>query len=292
MILSVVVHLEALQEAQIDQFTGRGVHGFWFNRWREVDSALGDALHDSSDTQSFTLSPLYLTPSPSPKGKGESGRYGKRGGVRVEPGTAARFRVTSLTDTLTEALKAKWLDGLEGKADVYIPQPRGEESGVPWKVTRLEVEAEASYEASSKIHLMNSVPPREWRLEFLTPTTFNSGRTVQGKDNHLPFALPESLIKGWMRRWNAFAPIALPEEELANWSRSNLAVSSYRLHTLPAREGERLRVGCVGALTLRALDMPPYLRAAVDLLAHYAFYCGSGAHTAQGLGQTKMILSR
>lgn len=280
MILSVVVHLEALQEAQIDQFTGRGVHGFWFNRWREVDSALGDALHDSSDTQSFTLSPLMGLPR------------SQRGTVHLKPKTAARFRVTSLTDALSEAVKSKWMPGLEGMDGVFIPESKDEESGVPWRVTRLEVEAEASYEASSKVHLMNSVPPREWRLEFLTPTTFNSGRTVQGKDNHLPFALPESLIKGWMRRWNAFAPIALPEEELANWSRSNLAVSSYRLHTLPAREGERLRVGCVGALTLRALDMPPYLRAAVDLLAHYAFYCGSGAHTAQGLGQTKMILSR
>jgi len=140
-----------------------------------------------------------------------------------------------------------------------------------------------SYEELSRHHLMNPNPPRQWRLEFLTPTTFH------GKKTHLPFPLPESLINSWLRRWQAFSPIALAEDEVLQWARSNLAVSSYRLHTLPAREGERLRVGCVGTLTLRALDMPPYLRAAIDLLAHYAFYCGSGAHTAQGLGQTRCV---
>lgn len=268
--LSVIIHLEALKEAQIDQFTGRGVHGFWFNRWRDADPSMGDELHDSSDTQPFTLSPLMGLPRP------------QRGTVQLKPGTAARFRITCLTDALTEALKAKWLEGLEGKADVYIPQPKDEDPGVPWKVTRAEVEAEASYEELSKRHLMNSVPPREWRMDFLTPTTFH------GTNGHLPFPLPDSLIGSWVRRWNAFAPIALPKEELLEWTRQKLVVSSYNLRTLPAREGERLRVGCSGSLTLRALEMPPYLRAATDLLAHYASFCGSGSHTAQGMGQTKL----
>ena len=53
----------------------------------------------------------------------------------------------------------------------------------------------------------------------------------------------------------------MPDEELGQWARSNLAVSSYRLNTLPAREGDRLRVGCVGTLTLRAMDMPPEIDA-------------------------------
>lgn len=276
MLLSIVIHLEAQAEGKLDQFIGRGVHGFWFNRWREVDSALGDELHGSNEAQSFTLSPLMsLTPRPSPIGRGD--------GVRVMPGTAARFRVTCLTDALSEAVRTKWLEGLEGKAEVFIPQPRDEDPGLPWRVTRAEVEAEVSYEALSKRHLMNSVPPREWRLDFLTPTTFH------GTNGHLPFPLPDSLVNSWMRRWNAFAPIALPKEELLEWSREKLVVSSYSLRTLPAREGERLRVGCAGRLTLRALDMPPYLRAATDLLAHYAFYCGSGAHTAQGMGQTRLF---
>jgi CRISPR-associated endoribonuclease Cas6 len=272
--LSAVISLEALTDARLDQFTGRGAHGFWFNRWREVDPALGDELHESNDAQPFTLSPLMGLPR------------GIRGKVQIKPGTTARFRITSLTDALSEAVQTKWLDGLEGKGTVEIPQPKDEEPGVPWRVTRVEVEAQAAYEAMSKVHLMNSVPPREWRLDFLTPTTFH------GSNGHLPFPLPDSLVNSWMRRWNAFAPIALPKEELLEWSRGKLVVSSYKLQTLPAREGERLRVGCAGRLTLRALEMPPYLRAAIDLLAHYASFCGSGSHTAQGMGQTRLAERR
>lgn len=272
--LSIIIHLESLSEASLDQFTGRGVHGFWFHRWRDLDPALGDQMHDSSDTQPFTLSPLMGLPR------------AQRGAVHLQPGTPARIRVTTLTDALSEAVTSKWLAGLEGRDDICIPQPKDEEPGVPWKVTRVEVEAEASYEALSKVHLMNSVPPREWRVEFLTPTTFH------GSNGHLPFPLPDSLVNSWMRRWNAFAQIALPHEELLEWTRARLVVSSYDLKTLPAREGERLRVGCVGRHGMRALEMPPYLRAAVDLLAHYSSFCGSGSHTAQGLGQTRLLLSR
>lgn len=270
--LSILIHLEATEEAALDQFTGRGVHGFWFKRWREIDPALGDALHAESDVQPFTLSPLMGLP-----------RRGQ-GAVRITPGLAAQFRVTVLTDELAEAVKSKWMAGLAESGPAAIPGPTETEAGLTWRVIRTEVEADEAYESLSKSYLMRSNPPRQWTLEFVTPTTFHGSKTL-----HLPFPLPEILVGSWLRRWNAFAPIALPEEELNAWARSNLAVSAYRLHTVPAREGERLWVGCVGWMGLRALEMPPYLRAAVDLLAHYAFYCGSGSHTAQGLGQTHLI---
>lgn len=292
--LSAVIELEALEDARLDSFTGRGVHGFWFGHWHNVDPAYGDALHASSQEAPFTLSPLmFLSPG---KGRGESSRAGD--GKFVKAGEKAWFRFTTLTDDLTKASRSKWLAGLKIGSRIEVPSERkvGDQviPGAGWKVTGAvessgahPLAGEAGFEELSRRHLMNPNPPRQWRLDFLTPTTFNSGRTSSGKDNHLPFPLPESLVGSWLRRWQAFSPLALPKEEIAQWARANLVVSSFRLNTAPAREGERLRVGCMGWLTLRALDMPPYLRAAVDLLAAFAFYCGSGAHTAQGLGQTR-----
>jgi CRISPR-associated endoribonuclease Cas6 len=281
--LSAIIQLEAIKEAQLDQFTGRGVHGFWFKHWRAVNPALGDELHESSQDSPFTLSPLMGLPRP-----------GRGGIVALQAGTRAWFRVTALTEALEKSLRSGWLGGLEIGSRIELPGERqdGERvvPGVGWKIAGHALDESAhpyasgaAYEELSRRHLMNANPPRGWRLEFLTPTTFH------GKTAHLPFPLPDSLLGSWLRRWQAFAPLALPEEELLAWARSNLAVSSYTLRTLPAREGERLRVGCVGTLSLRALDMPPYLRAAVDLLAAYAFYCGSGSHTAQGLGQTRCV---
>jgi CRISPR-associated endoribonuclease Cas6 len=278
--LSAVLQLESLAPGRFDGFTGRGVHGFWFKRWAEVDPLTAGRLHSQSQDTPFTLSPLLGLPA-------------RRGVTSLQAGQAAWLRITCLETRLENTFREKWLEGLEKAGPLELPE------GVTWQVRAVALEAGSHpwaaavpYEELSRLHLVNPNPPRQWRLEFFTPTAFNSGRTSAGRDHHLPFPLPESLVKSWLRRWQAFAPIALPEEELLAWARLNLAVSAYRLHSLPVREGEHLRVGGVGWLSLRALDMPPYLRAAVDLLAAYAFFCGSGAHTTQGMGQTRLVESR
>ncbi|MBI5842857.1 MAG: CRISPR-associated endoribonuclease Cas6 [Chloroflexi bacterium] len=282
--LSAVISLEALTDGRLDQFTGRGVHGFWFNHWRNVDAVFADSLHENTQDASFSLSPLLGLPSPRGRGAG------------VRAGQTAFFRIGMLTEELAQSFEEKWLKALTINSEIEIPQAREErETAIPgqrWKVTAHALESNqhpmagrVGYEELSRKHLMNPNPPRQWKVEFLSPTTFH------GKAGHLPFPLPESLINSWMRRWQAFAPIALPQDEISEWARGSLVVSSYSLRTVPAREADRLRIGCVGTLTLRALDMPPYLRAAIDLLAAYSFFCGSGAHTTQGLGQTQCVPS-
>jgi CRISPR-associated endoribonuclease Cas6 len=216
----------------------------------------------------------------------------------VRAGQTAFFRIGILTEELAQAFEEKWLKELPPGSEIEIPQSREEAGavlpGVRWKVTAHALDSSAhplaarvQYEHLSRKHLMNSSPPRQWKVEFLSPTTFHLSKTT-----HLPFPLPESLINSWMRRWQVFAPIALPQEDVIEWARGSLVVSSYSLRTVPAREAERLRIGCAGTMTLRALDMPPYLRAAMDLLAAYSFFCGSGAHTTQGLGQTRLVSER
>jgi CRISPR-associated endoribonuclease Cas6 len=276
--LSVALQLECTADATLDQFTGRGVHGFWFRHWKEVDPVFASELHNDTQVAPFSLSPLMALPRP-----------GRLGVVSIPAGHRAQVVIGALTDGLSEAMRSRWLPGLKPGQSIEIPSERVEEEqvfpGIAWRIADISIE-ECSYQELSRTHLMNSNPPRQWEIELLTPTTFH------GKVTHLPFPLPESLVGSWLRRWQAFAPIALPEEEVAHWARTHLAISSYNLRTLPAREGDRLRVGCVGKLSLRALEMPPYLRAALDLLVSYARFCGSGAHTAQGLGQTRRVARR
>ncbi|MEW6716434.1 MAG: CRISPR system precrRNA processing endoribonuclease RAMP protein Cas6 [Chloroflexota bacterium] len=285
MLISAVIHLEALQDYTLDQFTGRGVHGLWFTRWRQVDATIAEALHADSQFSPFTLSPLMDLPRP------------RQGAVTLKAGHPAWVRVACLNSPLADSFKEKWLASLPIGSEIEIPQTRqeGEKTipGLRWKVSGHSLDgqghplaAQTTYEELVQSHLIQPNPPRQWRLEFLTPTTFH------GKTTHLPFPLPDSLVGSWLRRWQAFAPIALPEEEITTWARSNLAVSAYSLRTVPVREGERLRIGCVGNLTLRALDMPPYLRTVIDMLCHYALFAGSGSHTSQGMGQTRLASHR
>jgi CRISPR-associated endoribonuclease Cas6 len=281
--LATIVNLEATDTSIIDQFTGKGVHGFWFRHWSQVDSQIAAQLHVENLENPFTLSPLMNLPAP-------------HHGITTFPaGTQSWFRVTILSDELKELFTRCWMPSLPEGEELFIPAVYEEDkdkiSGVRWKVKGFATQEmrteslvnETSYTDLARGKLMNSNPPHQWKIEFLTPTTFHS------KTTQLPFPLPNSLVNSWLRRWQAFSPLALPSEELLEWVRNNLAVSSYRLRTHRVNEGDRYRIGCVGTLTLRAYQMPPYLRACVDLLAEYAQFCGSGNHTAQGLGQTRLV---
>ena len=101
--LSTVIHLESLAPGQVDQFTGRGVHGLWFAQWARVDPALGDQLHSESQEAPFTLSPLMGLP--------------RKRSVTIASGQSAWLRVTCMSDSLAEAFTDKWLKSLETAGD-------------------------------------------------------------------------------------------------------------------------------------------------------------------------------
>ena len=78
-----------------------------------------------------------------------------------------------------------------------------------------------------------------------------------------------------------------------------LRVSAYRLKTVsfrfrhPGPDGRRTnevpQIGCVGELALDGAALSPADRAVVSTLVDFAFFCGTGHHTAMGMGQTGVI---
>ncbi len=267
MLLAAVIHLEALESGVIRRATGRDVHGLWFDQWGRVAPSIADRLHAGSSLRPFTLSPLMGLPVP-------------RSGARpVEPGTRAWFRVTTLEAALSARLEADWLPRLPAVVSL---------GGVRWRVTGTATTADAHPWAGrgetqqlAETHLLDRSPPVRWRVTLATPTAFH------GAEGHIPFPLPNLLIGSWLRRWQVFGRVRLPAETAA-WARQRLAVSAYTLETVPVREERRTTIGCVGRLTLRALRMKPGERAVFSLLSAYAFWCGSGHRTTQGMGMTRV----
>jgi CRISPR-associated endoribonuclease Cas6 len=276
-----MVHLKAVKAGEIKGSTGRGVHGFWYRHWEQADARVADWLHKQREVTPFTCSPLMGLP-----------RHSRNGVVHVPNGHSAWFRVSTLIPTLTESLLKSWLPSLPIGSEIEIPKSSADPSGtqgIRWRVTGVSTTAEehpwagqTEYTQLASQRLFTTRPPAKWRIKFLTPTAFH------GRTGHLPFPLPDSLISSWLRRWQAFAPIALPED-LPQMARQQVVVSGYNLKTVPMREGNRLTVGCVGNLSLRALNVHPATRAALDLLAAYAFYTGSGHRTTQGMGVTRRV---
>ncbi len=265
-ILAAVVNLQACQAGHLEGATGRAVHGFWFSQWERLAPAVADRLHQPNQVQPFTLSPLLGLPHP---------RKGKR---ETTPGTPAWFRVTTLQEELSRRLEEVWLPGLPPQVTL---------SGLRWRVTGYTTATEehpwagrADPQALAEAHLLRRDPPACWRLEFATPTAFHGG------GGHLPFPLPDALVRSWLRRWQALGPVRLPED-MPERARRGLMVSAYTLKTVPWRDSRRVVIGCVGWMTLRASGLRKGEQAALDLLAAYAFYAGSGHHTTQGMGMTR-----
>lgn len=267
-LLAAVVRLEALEGGEIDGGTGRSVHGLWFKHWAAVSPRTGDDLHRPRRALPFTLSPLLGLPRP------------QRGRTAVHAGSAAWFRVTALRSDLSRSLREEWLPRLPD--ELTVGELRWRVTGVdcgpgthPWAG---EVDAQELADAC----LLDRQPPPSLRLRFLTPVTFHGGK------GHLPFPLPDALVRSWLRRWADYGPVRLPEG-LGRLAREHLMVSSYHLRTVPVREEGRVTIGCVGHITLRGVRLRPGERAVFHLLAVYAFYAGSGQHTTQGMGLTRLV---
>lgn len=277
MLTSIILHLQSQADGRIHGGSGRAIHAFWFDQWRQVDPGRAAALHQSSQVRPFTLSPLMGLPAP------------RRGQTRIAAGQQAWLRCTTLQNELSRALLESWLPRLPAAITLL---------DLPWRVQSLSLAAQehpwagqTRYADLWQAAFAPGAPrPDAWRFAFLTPTAFHADQ-----ETHLPFPLPEALLASWLRRWQAFAPPSLsaglpPLADLRRLWRQGLQVSAYDLKTVPVSYGRRTTIGCVGHYTLRANRLDPDARALVSLLAAYAFYCGSGHHTTQGMGQTRLTI--
>ncbi|MEM7117795.1 MAG: CRISPR-associated endoribonuclease Cas6 [Chloroflexota bacterium] len=270
MLSSIVLELQAVENGRFQGSSGRAVHGFWFNQWAAVAPDLADSLHQQA-TKPFTLSPLMGLARP------------RQGVTHVRAGDKAWLRVTSLQAELSQKLLGNWLPRLP--AVIRLAE-------IPWRIDNIALMPQAhpwaqqnSYAALEAAAPTTVLEPT-WRLQIETPTTFHIG-----KDAYLPFPLPGALVNSWRRRWDAFAEVKLPPIE-ATLLQQQLFISHYRLKTVPVRYGRRVTMGCVGELTLRAGKLPDEVCRTISILAAYAFYCGNGRYTTQGMGLTRLAHNR
>jgi CRISPR-associated endoribonuclease Cas6 len=274
MIASIVIQLRALRPGILLNGNGVAAHGAWFKHWNAASSEVGDAIHDSSGVKPFTLSPLMDLPA-----------AGREGMIHFPVGQISWLRITTLQDELTERL----LDPENGWLAEVTGAPCFEVDDTFWQVIKVARQAEEHPLANciSYLELRDRVsrqlpPPTRWRLTFDTPMTLN------GDHFPYPFPQPESLVKSWLTRWNAFAPFDL-SSELPALARQHLSIEEYTLKTTGLRGRGKTIKGCCGTILYQAHGMSAEERLSLALLFEYAFYCGSGYKTTQGLGQTRLV---
>jgi len=235
-----VVQIPLTTTEQLPPTLGRAIHALCLRWFSLADEALGTQLHQAENL------PMSL----------------------VMKSVSAR-QLNLRIGLLQKELLAPLLWGLA--------QDLGQETtltDIPCRLGRnIEVLQSADYET-----LAHLPPQSKLDLQFLTPTSFKQGKTIQ------PFPSPELVFNSLLRRWNAFAPSDL-QFPVTEWQG---VTAAYELKTYALKMKGGAEIGAQGWVSYEFADA---IQAQVaTTLAHFALFAGVGRKTAMGMGQTKVML--
>ncbi|MFW6638522.1 CRISPR system precrRNA processing endoribonuclease RAMP protein Cas6 [Nocardiopsis algeriensis] len=142
----------------------------------------------------------------------------------------------------------------------------------------------AERRAEPYTRLAAAPPATKVHVEFSTPAYVNQG------GRQLPLPVPELLLAGLARRWDAFSPHPLPPGAVAETVES-AHLARHDIRTRPVGSGRHQRTGFVGSavLALPSRASRPAQRAFTALWG-FAAYAGVGAQTTHGLGYVRVHL--
>jgi len=272
-LLAAVVTLTPTEACQAPASVARAAHAWLLQRVEGLDAELARALHEPDVPRPFTVSNLWGAGSIS------------EGMRKLAPGETCWLRFTALTPAMAGALEralpetGETLD-LSG-ARLAVQSVTTDAEAHPWA-------GRAGYAGLVERYTLAPGPaPRGVTLRFASPTLFRRA----GRDHPLP--APALVFGGYLRRWNAFAPIALPEDA-RRYAEECVALGRYRIRShLVSFEGagKGAHVGFTGQVRFRFLVGDAYWTRLMLLLASYAFWAGTGYRTSAGLGQTQAVRS-
>jgi CRISPR-associated endoribonuclease Cas6 len=227
----------------------RALNALLYHWLDAANPQLATFVHDQAEPKPFTVSPLL-----------EDGvdRY--------------RFRMTLLED----------------QYGPYVSQGMLKERSVRVgdKVLAIDGEAQVEQRTYQAIAEQAGTQPVV-ALCFESPTAFKT------REMHYPLPDPVLVFASYHARWNAFAPLEYRiDEEWREWLANHVAVSRADVHTEVLSFGKYQHVGFVGKAEYTVVDRksdPLAPRGPLNALADYAYFCGTGHKTTQGLGQTRRL---
>ncbi len=127
------------------------------------------------------------------------------------------------------------------------------------------------------------------RTRRVATVRFTSPTIVEVQGRYVPFPVIHAIFAGYREIWSAFSPIPLPP---AAEALEHVAVTDFKIScATPGLIGPGAASFGVGAEGWVTLEMERGRTeqeiAFFNTLIDFAFYCGTGAHTDEGLGQTR-----
>ena len=227
----------------------RAAHALFYHWLEAAEPKLAQFVHDQADPKPFTVSPLTAD-----------------GDERF------RFRVTLLEDQY-------W---------PYIQQGMKAERTIRADDKILALDGEPQVEHRTCIEIAQAASARwEIVLCFDSPTSF--------KSREMTYPLPDPMLvfASYRARWDAFVPPELHiDDDWMEWLAQSVAVSRFELASQVVDLGKYQQIGCVGKVQYAVVARGPEAdagRGPLNALADYAYFCGTGHKTTQGMGQTRRL---
>lgn len=268
MFLSAILPLTPTDSSTITaRAGGRHAHALFLDLVRRADAALAHALHEARGDKPFTVA---LLPAP----------------VKAREGLG--MRVTAFEPRLAQLLAQTILPNLPreirlGDTAFAVGTPITDRAAHPWAGASSAKELVSKWFQASDLRPSSSALRFDRvTLEFATPTAH---RQIH---RNVLFPIPAQLWGGWLRAWNAFAQPTF-EDDLVARVALDVVLSRYHLKTAMVDFGAHRTAGWVGRATFQYLTNEPALWRVLNLLADFAFFCGTGYKTTQGMGMTRRV---
>ncbi len=277
MFLSVILPLTALNAVERPVFYGREAHALFLDLVANTDSDLAAQLHSDQQRKPFTVSSLWNCDKSAlthPK---------------VITGGAYRLRLTCISDRLSDLVLEAVLPKLPptirlGEAQFEVGKPICDAAVDDWAgQTTSDALMSKWFGASAPV-------TNRLELEFASPTAF--------KRQGLSFVQPTPALafSSFLAAWNEFAAPAFDPKLLAIVE-SEMHVTRYHLRTQALQlrgangEGKDVsnQIGFLGRCGFTIFSPDRALWRTLHLLADFAFFCGTGYKTTQGMGQTRRV---
>jgi CRISPR-associated endoribonuclease Cas6 len=264
---SIIFPLTASEHTTVPLHTGRILHAS-FLRWLERDHPeLVAQLHDANHPRPYTVSNL----------QGQLAPQGNR--LKLEKGQTAWFRLTAMEEYFLQCVRdsiAKQKNGPQPDDRRLVPgMPLLTRDEHPWAAQTSFAQLAQTLEHEAAEHpLMHSLT-----LRFHSPTCFIENKQA------LPLPVPRYVFGYLLNKWQLAAPFALPMDDVQHFVES-IHLSHAQIETEQVDLQKYQRTGFTGEARFALHpSLPHNYRAALHLLAKFAFFSGVGSHTTMGMGQ-------
>jgi CRISPR-associated endoribonuclease Cas6 len=275
--ISTVIYLIPLKDIKLRPTMGHHAHAAFLSLLRTGDPEKAAEVHATSTQKPFTVSPLI--------GEGER----RRDFLHIHAGTECWLRFTFLDDDLFAYF---------GNAFLTQSLPSIRIGSATFQLSRLvasgaEVDDWSGVKTYEEL-IESAHTDTRMDVRFYSPTAFRELSPRGRKTRNQPSIDLVRCYQSWLNKWNAFAPMQIDKPRLLDFVNNHAGLIAAEAESRMLDFGKHKEVGFVGNCAYQFFGKRPAdddteveMLRLVNLLADFAFYCGTGYKTTMGMGQTR-----